>query len=281
MNIKDYPQGLLFDGKLQAEIKDRFWNVDSDPEAGKRLFFENAGGSLRLKAVNKAYEEADTFPDCDSRKHPRAKALRQLTLNGFRDLRIMFNAPRYGQIIAEKSSSKVMFEMVRTVLENIKGTNVVVTDLDHPSAYDSVMYYGRKAGMEVRIAKPNKVTGGIDAEEIERLVDKDTALLVCIYASNHTGAVMDMKEIVTRARAIKPDLYIISDAVQHMPTDWWMYRIYSWMASTLQHTRFSDAGDSAPVMYRTVWQPWTIPESLAIWATHGKSAARRLPCMQA
>ena len=180
MNIKDYPQGLLFDGKLQAEIKDRFWNVDSDPEAGKRLFFENAGGSLRLKAVNKAYEEADTFPDCDSRKHPRAKALRQLTLNGFRDLRIMFNAPRYGQIIAEKSSSKVMFEMVRTVLENIKGTNVVVTDLDHPSAYDSVMYYGRKAGMEVRIAKPNKVTGGIDAEEIERLVDKDTALLVCI-----------------------------------------------------------------------------------------------------
>ena len=56
MNIKDYPQGLLFDGKLQAEIKDRFWNVDSDPEAGKRLFFENAGGSLRLKAVNKSYE---------------------------------------------------------------------------------------------------------------------------------------------------------------------------------------------------------------------------------
>ena len=51
MNIKDYPQGLLFDGKLQAEIKDRFWNVDSDPEAGKRLFFENAGGSLRLKAA--------------------------------------------------------------------------------------------------------------------------------------------------------------------------------------------------------------------------------------
>lgn len=44
MNIKDYPQGLLFDGKLQAEIKDRFWNVDSDPEAGKRLF-------LKMQAV--------------------------------------------------------------------------------------------------------------------------------------------------------------------------------------------------------------------------------------
>lgn len=60
------------------------------------------------------------------------------------------------------------------------------------------MKKGRHGG--VRIAKPNKVTGGIDVEEIERLVDKDTALLVCIYASNHTGAVMDMKEINPRPR---------------------------------------------------------------------------------
>ena len=43
MNIKDYPQGLLFDGKLQAEIKDRFWNVDSDPEV--------RGCFLKMQAV--------------------------------------------------------------------------------------------------------------------------------------------------------------------------------------------------------------------------------------
>lgn len=217
MNMKDFPHGLLFEPELQKEIKDRFCCIDSDPEGGERVFFENAGGSLRLKAVNRAFQEADCFPDCDSRKHPRAKALRKLTLNGFADLRIMFNAPKYGQIIAETSSSKAMFTMVRTVLENVKGKNVVVTDLDHPSAYDSVMYYGRKNGMEVRVVKPNKKTGGIDPEAITRMVDKDTALLVCIYASNHTGAVMDMKEIVRGAREIKPDLYIISDAVQHMP----------------------------------------------------------------
>lgn len=217
MNIKNYPHGLLFEAELQKQIKERFCNIDSDPDAGERVFFENAGGSLRLKAVNQAYQDADSYPDCDSRKHARAKALRKLTLGGIADLRVMFNAPKYGQIISETSSSKAMFTMVRTVLENIKGKNVVVTDLDHPSAYDSVMYYGRKKEMEVRIAKPNKQTGGIDPEHIASLIDEDTALLVCIYASNHTGAVLDMKEIVTQARAKKPDLYIISDAVQHMP----------------------------------------------------------------
>lgn len=217
MNIKEYPHGLLFESDLQDQIKDRFWHVDSDPTGGKRLFFENAGGSLRLKSVNQAYQEADSFPDCDSRKHERAKKLRKLTLNGFADLRVMFNAPKYGQIIAETSSSKAMFTMVRTVLENVKGTNVIVTELDHPSAYDSVVYYARRNNMEVRVAQPDKKTGGITPETIERLVDENTALLVCIYASNHTGAVMDMKEIVKRARAKKTDLFIISDAVQHIP----------------------------------------------------------------
>ena len=217
MNTHDYPQGLLFQPELHKQIRERFCHVDSDPEAGERVFFENAGGSLRLKAVNEAYHEADSYPDCDSRKHPRAKKLRKLTLNGFADLRLMFNAPKYGQIIAETSSSKAMFTMVRTVLENVQGKNVVITDLDHPSVYDSVVYYARRKGMEVRIAKPNKKTGGIDPEHIASLVDKDTALLNCIYASNHTGAVLDIKEIVKQARAKKNDLYIISDAVQHMP----------------------------------------------------------------
>jgi hypothetical protein len=67
------------------------------------------------------------------------------------------------------------------------------------------------------VAPSNPVTGGVDVEEIVRLVDKDTCLLNVIYASNISGAKLDMAEIVRRARAIKPDLYIVVDAVQHAP----------------------------------------------------------------
>ena len=48
--MENYEHGLLFDPALSAEIKERFCYVDADPEFGKRLFFENSGGSLRLKA---------------------------------------------------------------------------------------------------------------------------------------------------------------------------------------------------------------------------------------
>jgi len=215
--MTDYPHGLFFSDTLQKEIKARFLNIDADPETGARVFFENAGGSLRLKAVNDVYAEADSFPDCDSRKHKRAKSLRKQTLQGFADMRLMFNAPKYGQIIAETSSSKVMFTMVRTILENVNGTNCVVSDLDHPSAYDSIVYYARRKGMEVRVAKPNPITGGVDPETFANLIDEGTALLSVIAASNHTGAVLDLERIVKLARGKKPGLHIVVDAVQHMP----------------------------------------------------------------
>ena len=48
--MQNLNEGLLFDPALSAEIKDRFYYVDADPEFGQRLFFENSGGSLRLKA---------------------------------------------------------------------------------------------------------------------------------------------------------------------------------------------------------------------------------------
>ena len=47
--MQDLSQGLLFSHALSKEIKDRFYYVDEDPDSGKRLFFENSGGSLRLK----------------------------------------------------------------------------------------------------------------------------------------------------------------------------------------------------------------------------------------
>lgn len=217
MNTKEFPKGQFFSAELQKEIKARFCHLDSDPEAGSRVFFENAGGSLRLKSVNEAYAAADAFPDCDSRKHKRAKSLKAQTMKGFADARIMFNAPKYGQIIWETSSSKVMFTMVRAVLENAHGSNVVTTQIEHPSSYDSTKYYAERRGMEFRVAPANKKTGSVDVKTIIDLIDEETALLNVIYASNHTGAVLDMEEIVKQARAKNPRIYILVDAVQHMP----------------------------------------------------------------
>ena len=215
--MENYEHGLLFDPALSAEIKERFCYVDADPEFGKRLFFENSGGSLRLKASVEEQAKYQAFPDCPERVHARSKELKRIQLRGIDDvMHVVFGASG-GALLTEMTASQCMFQMVGAILENCPGTNAVTSVLEHPSAFDAVKYYCEKTGKEFRVAQANPKTGGIDPEEIRRVVDKDTCLLSVMYASNITGTIMDMEGIVRAAREINPDIYIVTDAVQHAP----------------------------------------------------------------
>lgn len=210
-------QGVLFSKALQKEVKDKFYNVDFDPiTKQERVFFDNAGGAFRLKSVLKSYAEIDTLPDCPERKHKVALYLQDVITKGEDDARIVFNA-HDGNILTTLTASQAIFEMVGAVVENIPGNNVITTALEHPSSFDAVDYYARKTGKELRVAQTNPETGGVDVESIVSLIDQETTLLNFIYASNISGAILDVEEIVKQARKIKPDLYIIVDAVQHIP----------------------------------------------------------------
>jgi selenocysteine lyase/cysteine desulfurase len=94
---------------------------------------------------------------------------------------------------------------------------VVTTLLEHPSVYDAAAYNSRKHGMELRVAGVNKETGGVDADAILDLVDKDTSLLACMAASNISGSIYETEKICKEARKINPDIVIYVDAVQHAP----------------------------------------------------------------
>lgn len=55
--------GQLFTEAELAEIRKQFAYVDRDRNEDARLFFDNAGGSLRLTAAEKAFYDADLMPD--------------------------------------------------------------------------------------------------------------------------------------------------------------------------------------------------------------------------
>ena len=160
--------------------------------------------------------EVDAVPDSAERIHEGAAWLKKVQVRGTDDVRLLLNA-QGGTVHASLTASGAMFEMVRAVAENVAGDNIVTTVLEHPSSYDAAAQYARKLGKELRVARSNPVTGGVDVEEILRLVDERTSLLVLIYASNISGAKLDLEEVVRRARATRPDLYIVVDAVQHAP----------------------------------------------------------------
>lgn len=215
--MKEYENGLLFDEVLSSQIKDRFYYVDEDPDFGQRLFFENSGGSLRLKESVQKQAEYQAFPDCPERVHNRSLDLKRVQNKGTEDiLRVVLGA-KGGALLPELTASQAMFQMVGAILENCPGDNAVTSVMEHPSAFDAVKYYCGKTGKEFRVLQADPASGRIEPEEVRRLVTPTTTLLSVMWASNISGAIMDMEAIVKAAREINPDIYIISDAVQHIP----------------------------------------------------------------
>lgn len=215
--MQEYKDGLLFSQELTREIKDRFYYVDADPEFGERLFFENSGGSLRLKAAVEKQAEYQAFADCPERIHNRSLKLKQVQLNGINDVMNVIFGAKSGSLITELTASQAMFQIVGAIMENCGGDNAVTSVMEHPSAFDAVAYYCGKTGKELRVAQANPGSGRIEVDEIKRVVTPTTCLLSIMWASNITGAVMDMAGIVRAAREINPDIYIVTDAVQHIP----------------------------------------------------------------
>ncbi|WP_369051050.1 aminotransferase class V-fold PLP-dependent enzyme [Burkholderia gladioli] len=209
-------RGAFFPETLMTEIRSRFHHVDRDIDGRERLFLDNAGGSFRLKAAVEAWARVDALPDCPERIHARALDLQAIQADGEADVRTILNAVG-GSVYPSLTASGAMFEMVRAIMENVRGGNAVTTILEHPSSYDAMTYYAQRTGKSLRLAPSNPRTGGVDVEAIVSLVDADTALLSVMAASNISGAKFELAEIVARARAVKPDLYILVDAVQHAP----------------------------------------------------------------
>ena len=213
----DETKGILFDESFQKELKGRFCYPDGDPKYGERLFFDNSGGSLRLRSCVEAKAELEMFPDCPERIHARGMGLKELAKEGAREiLEIIFGA-KSGALMTELTASQTMFQMVGIIMENTGGKNAVTSAIEHPSSYDAMEYYCRKTGKEMRVVPANHETGGIDPDEVVKYIDQDTSLLSIMAASNISGTIMDLEEIARRARQINPDIYIISDAVQHAP----------------------------------------------------------------
>ena len=67
----EFNHGVLFSDTYQKKLKSQFYYADKDPQYGARLFFENSGGSLRLKRAVEAKAAIEEFPDCPERARGR------------------------------------------------------------------------------------------------------------------------------------------------------------------------------------------------------------------
>lgn len=208
-------QGQFFPDELLKEIREKIAMVDYDT-AGKRIYFENAGGAPTLKTCCEVAASANEVPDFPNRPTPGARPTQKMIDDGIADAKLIFGA-KSGSILCDLTVSKAIFTMTGVIMANIPGTNVVTTDLEHPATYDSQKFFAQFTGHEVRVAHIDHDTGAVDVAHLLSLIDENTSLLSLILASNITGTINDVETIISEARKIKPDLYILFDCTQHIP----------------------------------------------------------------
>ena len=214
MNNKD--EKSLFSPSLMDEIRSRFAYADWDPYSGKRVYLEASGGALRLLSIVETMAKETALPDELYRYNPASNHVVNVVEKGIQDVKLFLGA-KMGQIVPANSATTTIFRAMNTIVSQIGGTNIVTTELEHPAVSTPAELFAERTGKELRVARLSRETGSVPMEAILEQIDKDTCLLAFQHASNQTGAVNDVKAIIKEARKIKPDLYVLVDAVQYAP----------------------------------------------------------------
>ncbi|WP_394120281.1 aminotransferase class V-fold PLP-dependent enzyme [Planococcus donghaensis] len=206
----------FFPEELQNQLNDRFYYLKQDVYGVDRLFFENAGGSLRLKAAVDSQTKYSAFPDCPERTHSVALDIRNVINLGTEDIRLFLNA-KDGSIASSFTASKLMFEIITAIASAKSKGNIVTTAIEHPSSFDACQFAAEQYKHELRVAAADPASGSIPLSNILDLIDAETVLVSVILTSNITGAMHDIKEYAKAIKEKNPDTKIVVDAVQGAP----------------------------------------------------------------
>ncbi|MGB0966922.1 MAG: aminotransferase class V-fold PLP-dependent enzyme, partial [Halocynthiibacter sp.] len=200
---------------LIKSIRDQFAHVDNCPFQGERIFFENAGGALTLKAAVETSSKYAAIPDNQGRDNPAAHALVATINKAKADMAVLMNATS-GQFFAGESGTELLFRMIRTACVNApKGAKVIGSSIEHPASRSAARRWADIAGLDYVNVPHDDATGLVTAADYTALMTPDVAVATILHASPVTGMGMDVAAISAAIREVAPDCLIIVDGIQH------------------------------------------------------------------
>jgi cysteine desulfurase / selenocysteine lyase len=205
----------MFEAGLMNEIRDRFALIDSCPQQGARVFFENAGGALTLRSVVDVARDYAAVPDNQGRDNPASRELMRVIAKTKADTMVFLKASQ-GQVFVGESGTELLFRMISTaVLESADGGNVIGSTLEHPASRSAAIRWSGIAKKDYVAIPHNSQTGSVDAADYAKCVTPDTRVATIIHTSPVTGMSVDVAAVSEAIRAVSPNCYIIVDGIQH------------------------------------------------------------------
>lgn len=120
------------------------------------------------------------------------------------------------EIVIGQSMTALTFQIARSLGRDLQpGDEVVVTAMDHDGNISPWLSIAQDRGATVRIVPFDPATCRIDPAALDAVISDRTKIVAIGYASNVTGSVNDVAELVRRARRTGALAYV--DAVQFAP----------------------------------------------------------------
>lgn len=210
------PPPSPFTHTLMQQIRDRFFYADADPISGPRIFLENGGGSLVLRAAVERRAALQALPDSASRRNDSAARLRETVALGTQHLRQFFGVES-GHIVYGATGTELLFRIVRAALERAPQGSVVSSSLEHTSSHDAALNWAAAFGHEHIDIAFDPETVLVTPEQYGRAVRPDTVLATVIHTSHVSGTRVDLPGICAAIRAVAPRCFIVCDGIQHAP----------------------------------------------------------------
>ena len=200
---------------LMQSIREKFMHVETCPFEGERIFFENAGGSLRLKSVVETSALYASYPDNQGRENEASKALVKSIENGKHKMRLFFNADR-GDVIVGESGTELLFRLIRTAaLELPRGGTMLSSTLEHPASMSAMKKWAKNTQRNHIIVEHDDGLGTVDEKAYLKKLTSDVRVVSVVHTSPVTGMTVDLEKITREVRNIAPDCIIIVDGIQH------------------------------------------------------------------
>ena len=203
-----------FEDQLLAVIRDRFHHADTCPIQGPRAFFENAGGSLTLKAAVERTSELMAFPDNQGRANPASRYLAEIIAQGRADMKLLLGASS-GEVFLGETGTELLGRLIRNAIFASSGSAVIGSHLEHPATYSACRRWSAVADMSYRQVGFDTETTVVSVDHYEPAITADLAVATIIHASPVTGMHVDVPAIAAEIRRAAPDCFIIVDGIQH------------------------------------------------------------------
>ncbi len=199
---------------LLEQVRGKFEQIDRCPQQGERIFFENAGGALTLKAVTATSTEFAAIPDNQGRDNAGSHELVRVIEKAKSDMAEFMNAPG-GQFFVGESGTELLFRLIMNACLGAPEGTVLGSTLEHPATRSACDRWAKIAGKQHVLIHHNDDTGCITADEYAAAVTPDTTVATIIHTSPVTGMGVDLQACVKAIRDVAPECFIVVDGIQH------------------------------------------------------------------